>query len=257
MGFDGTPLAIRNLMPAISLSCPRWAFRFLGAALLGLIASCQTSRESVYGNKPGPRGFGTVILDAGHGGRDSGARARGQMEKSLTLDIAQRVKKELAGDFRVVMIRDGDQFVDLDDRVQKANRYNDAVLVSVHFNYGPRRLGGPETYYWRVDSYSLARRLHQNLTTACPAKSGSRGLVRRRLRLTRNPEIPCVLVECGYLTNAREAALLTTPAYRDKLAKAIANALKDQKRHGDAGMGKLPEPIFAPPSKGSDARDSF
>jgi N-acetylmuramoyl-L-alanine amidase len=245
------------MMSAPTFPCRRLLPRLFCLALLCLLASCQTSRESIYGNKPGPKGFGTVVLDAGHGGKDSGARARGQTEKSLTLDIAKRVKSELDGDFRVVLMRKGDEFVDLDDRVTKANRYHDAVLVSVHFNYGPRRLGGPETYYWRVDSYSLARRLHQNLVAACPAKSGSRGLVRRRLRLTRNPEIPCVLVECGYLTNAREAALLTTPAYRDRLAKAIANALKDQKRHGDAGMGKLPEPIFAPPSKGSDARDSF
>ncbi|WP_009963473.1 N-acetylmuramoyl-L-alanine amidase family protein [Verrucomicrobium spinosum] len=225
--------------------------------LFSLLAACQTPHESVYGNKPGPKGFGTVVLDAGHGGKDSGARARGQTEKTLTLDIAQRVKKELAGDFRVVMIRDGDQFVDLEDRVRKANRYDGGVLVSIHFNYGPRRLAGPETYWWRVDSSSLARRLHKNLTTACTVEAGNRGLVRRRLRLTRNPEIPCVLVECGYLTNAREAALLKTPEYRAKLARAIADALKDQKRHGDAGMGPLPAPIIAPPSKGSDVRDSY
>ncbi|WP_051946466.1 N-acetylmuramoyl-L-alanine amidase [Verrucomicrobium sp. BvORR106] len=246
------------MMPPSISQLPKPAFRLLGAALLGLLAACQTaSHQEIYGNKPGPKGFSTVVLDAGHGGKDSGARARGQMEKELTLDIAQRVKKELAGDFRVVMIRDGDQFVDLDDRVRKANRYDGGVLVSVHFNYGPRRLAGPETYWWRVDSSSLARRLHQNLMSACSVESGNRGLVRRRLRLTRNPEIPCVLVECGYLTNAREAALLKTPEYRAKLARAIANALKDQKRHGDAGMGPLPAPIIAPPSKGSDARDSF
>ncbi|WP_081887741.1 N-acetylmuramoyl-L-alanine amidase [Verrucomicrobium sp. BvORR034] len=245
------------MMSAPTFPCWRLLPRLCCLALLSLLAACQTPHESVYGNKPGPKGFSTVVLDAGHGGKDSGARARGQMEKSLTLDIAQRVKKELAGDFRVVMIRDGDQFVDLDDRVRKANRYDGGVLVSIHFNYGPRRLAGPETYWWRVDSSSLGRRLHKNLLAACSVESGNRGLVRRRLRLTRNPEIPCVLVECGYLTNAREAALLKTPEYRAKLAKAIANALKDQKRHGDAGMGPLPAPIIAPPSKGSDARDSF
>ncbi|MEZ0388424.1 MAG: N-acetylmuramoyl-L-alanine amidase [Verrucomicrobium sp.] len=242
----------------VSRSLPSPAWVLSGLAGLLLLSSCQTaSHHEIYGSKPGPKGFRTVVLDAGHGGKDSVARAKGQMEKTLTLDIANRVRNELKGSFKVVMTRDEDEFIELDERVRKANRYDDAVLLSIHFNYGPRRLGGPETYYWRVDSYSLARRLNQKLLAAAPVETGNRGLVRRRLRLTRNPEIPCVLIECGYLTNNREAALLKTTAYRDQLAKAIASAIKEQDRLGDAGMGKLPEAIIAPPSKGSDARDRF
>lgn len=226
-----------------------------------LLASCSSptgSRtKSTYGDKAGPQGFSTVVLDAGHGGRDSGAKVRGQMEKTLVLDITKKIKAELTPQFKVVMVRDSDVFVELNDRVAKANRYSDAVLVSVHLNHGPRRIAGSETYYWRTDSYSLAKRIQRNLSAAISGERGNRGLVRRRLRLTRNPEIPSVLLECGYLTNPQEAAKLGNASYRSKLAKAIAKGIKDQAAHGDAGMGPLPKPIYMPPSKASDRRDSL
>ena len=231
-------------------------------ATLLFLSACQSplgvvgiggSTRSTYGDKPGPKGFSTVIVDAGHGGKDSGAVARGLMEKKLALDIAKRLKGDLSPHFKVVLMRDSDRFVELDDRVRIASRYGDGVLVSVHLNYGPRRRGGPETYYWRTDSYALARRVQRNLNVATSSGSNS-GLVRRRLRLTRNPTIPCLLVECGYLTNAKDASRLSGSGYRERLAGAIARAIKDQSAYGDEGMGPLPKPIYAPLSKGTDAR---
>lgn len=214
-------------------------------------------RGSQYGDRPGPKGFSTVVVDAGHGGKDSGTRGRGAFdsEKNLALDMAKRVKSQLGGSFKVVMTRNSDTFVDLNDRVRMANRYTDGVLVSLHFNEGPRRLGGPETYYWRTDSYSLARRVQRNISAAAPIENGNRGLVRRRLRLTRNPVIPGILVECGYLTNYGEQKLLKSTAYRDKLARAIASAIREQAANGDAGMGPLPKPIYAPMSTSRDRRE--
>lgn len=230
----------------------------LGLCLLSVLASCQSSyyprSRSIYGDRPGPQGFSTVIVDAGHGGRDSGARARGLQEKQLALDVARRLRSELWPGFKVVMVRDADSFVELDNRVSIANRYGDAILVSIHFNYGARRRAGPETYYWRSDSYALAKRVQRNLSALAPYESGNAGLVRRRLRLTRNPALPCILIEGGYLTNASEAKLVATSSYRERLAEAIAKAIRDQAQYGDAGMGPIPKPIYAPPSKATDAR---
>lgn len=211
-------------------------------------------QASVYGNRPGPQGFRTVVLDAGHGGRDDGARANRLVEKTLALDIAKRVRAELEPDFRVIMTRTDDRFIDLDDRVAIANRHPGAVLVSIHLNHGRRWRSGPETYWWRVDSFSTARRMQRHLAGACPHEHGNAGLVRRRLRLTRNPVIPCLLLECGFLTSRQDASLLATSTYRDRLAGAIARALREQTLAGDAGMGPLPAPIFAPPSRAGDAR---
>jgi N-acetylmuramoyl-L-alanine amidase len=116
-------------------------------------------------------------------------------------------------------------------------------------------LAGPETFYWRVDSYGLARRL-QSAMSSVSVGHNSRGLTRRRLRLTRNPTIPCVLIECGYLSNYREAAAIRTESYRERLAQAIASAIQDQSRLGD-GAVTLPAARWDPPSKASDGRDSW
>lgn len=236
-------------------------FALIALALAGCESPMQTpftqssSGLDEYGNRPGPRGFGTVIIDAGHGGKDNGARRNGLTEKTLALDMARRLRSELSG-FRVVMMRDSDSFVDLDDRVRFANRYPDAILVSLHFNDSiATRFCGPETYWWRVDSYTLARRIEQHLSAASPFHN-NRDLVRRRLRLTRNPMIPCVLVECGYLSNPSEARSISDSAFRGKLARAIASAIHEQCAVGDGNLGPLPRFIKSPPSRHTDARGS-
>lgn len=235
---------------------------FSGLCGLALLASCAgplggSAGRDAWGHRPGPRGFKAVIIDAGHGGHDAGATSHtsGQQEKNLTLDMAQRIRAELRGSFKTVLMRRDDTFVDLDERVVRANRYGDAILVSMHFNSGARHLRGPETYYWRVDSHGLAVRLQRAMAQACPGEGSSRGLVRRRLRLTRNPQIPCVLMEGGYLSHPAEARLISAPGYRQRLATAIASAIRAQAALGDAGTGPLPPPLSEPPSRASDARE--
>jgi N-acetylmuramoyl-L-alanine amidase len=228
------------------------------AAVLSLV-SCGSSNvnHDAWGHRPGPRGFKTVIIDAGHGGDDPGAVSRHtrQQEKTLTLDMAKRLRAELRGSFRTVLMRDNDSFIDLDERVRRANRHGDAILVSIHFNAGPPHVRGPETYYWRVDSHGLAVRLQRAMTAACPAETANRGLVRRRLRLTRNPEIPCVLLECGYLSHPSESRLIADSGYRRKLTAAIASAIRTQAAIGDSGTGPLPRPLYEPPSRPTDAAE--
>ncbi|MDP3851857.1 MAG: N-acetylmuramoyl-L-alanine amidase [Luteolibacter sp.] len=228
-----------------------------------LLASCaapgirSSSGRDEWGHRAGPRGFKTVIIDAGHGGSDPGAVSRHtrQLEKDLTLDMAKRIRAELGGGFRCILMRSDDTFIDLDERVARAKRHGDAILISMHFNSGPAHVRGPETYYWRVDSHGLAVRLQRAMTAASPAESSNRGLVRRRLRLTRNPEIPCVLIEGGYLSHSAESQLIANPAYRRKLASAIASAIRGQSADGDAGTGPLPRPLHEPPSRPSDTRE--
>jgi basic membrane lipoprotein Med (substrate-binding protein (PBP1-ABC) superfamily) len=118
--------------------------------------------------------------------------------------------------------------------VSRANAHPEAILVSMHYNYGGTNTRGPETFYWRMDSYSLAKRIQRELSAAVPSQNGNRGLVRRRIRLTRNPEIPCVLVEGGYLSQASESRLIADAGYRQRLAKAIAKGIRDQAAYGDA-----------------------
>ena len=91
----------------------------------------------------------TVVLDAGHGGRDPGAAGLdGLVEKDLTLDLARRMRDRLTRwGFRVVMTRDGDETVELSERAARADAARGDVFVSLHVNASPRpALGGVETY---------------------------------------------------------------------------------------------------------------
>jgi len=236
--------------------------RPLVALLIPILAGCGAGggagavswERDYWGHRPGPRGFQRVILDAGHGGHDPGAvsRSTGDREKDLALDTVKRVRRKLGGRVDVELMRSDDRFVDLDDRVDRASRRDGTILVSIHYNAGASYQRGPEVYYWRVDSHGLATRIQRELERVTPVESGNRGKVRRRLRLTRNPNVPSVLVECGYLSNAAEARLCADPGYRDRLAAAIAGAILEQQRLGDAGTGSLPPPINKPPSRPTD-----
>ena len=239
-------------------SISKSALVVLSAAFFASCAAPSTGSSSgrdVYGHRPGPKGFKTVIIDAGHGGKDGGATSAHtcQKEKDLALDTAKRIAGELRKDFKVILMRSDDTFIDLDERVIRANRHGGAILVSMHYNSGPSFIRGPETYYWRVDSHGLATRCQQAMASVSPAETGNRGLVRRRIRLTRNPEIPCLLLEGGYLSNAAESRQISDPAYRQRLANGIAAAIRTQAAIGDAGTGPLPRPINAPPSRPTDA----
>ena len=115
--------------------------------------------------------FSTVVIDAGHGGKDSGGVSRRGAsiflrEKDLTLDTAKRVRDELrrAG-LRTLMMREDDHFVELDDRVSFANRQGrGAVLVSIHYDaVSSNAPHGAKTFFWRADSHGLATRIQQQL----------------------------------------------------------------------------------------------
>ena len=211
-----------------------------------------------WGHRAGPQGFTTVILDAGHGGKDSGAVSptTGLKEKDLALDTVKRVQRQLGGKVRTVLMRNDDTFIELDDRAARASGKSNTILVSIHYNSSGAGVRGPETYYWRVDSHGLATRIQRNIESVSPAESGNRGMVRRRLRLTRNPDVPCVLVEIGYLSNSAEAKLCADPNYRERMAGAVAQAILAQQQSGDAGTGPLPIPIFKPPSRPTDPEGS-
>jgi N-acetylmuramoyl-L-alanine amidase len=200
--------------------------------------------------------FTTVLIDPGHGGKDNGGTSGRlspyQREKDLTLDTAKRVRDELkrAG-LRTLMTREDDHFVELDDRVAMGNQLGaGAILVSIHYNAtGSSRPNGVQTFFWHANSHGLATRIQQAVVTSTGETNN--GVTRRRLRLTRNPDIPCVLCECAYLTNPTENAKAAQDSYRQLIANGIANGILQQYRLGDEGIPPVPE-IWAPLSRGSD-----
>ena len=192
----------------------------IGAALLCALALTLAGCAS-----PGGGGrFRTVVLDAGHGGIDRGARGvYGSLEKKYALDTTKRVEKGLrrAG-YRVIMTRRGDYFVSLPKRAAISNRQRGAVFVSIHYNwarnYGAR---GTETFYHSSKAYPLAANIQRELSRF----SNNRGVKRARFHVLRNNVRPAVLVEGGFLSNAYEARKVRSPFYRQRIADAIVRGI--------------------------------
>ena len=193
-----------------------------------LLTSCGTT--SAIRVKDTTRTFTTVVVDAGHGGRDNGAfRRYGGAEKNATLDVATRLASKLReSQFRVIMTRSSDVFIPLDQRAAISNRQKNAIFVSVHFNDSGRRgIRGFETYYHSPAARTLAYRIQQHLLTLPGAVN--RGVKTANFRVLRKAEYPAVLVECGFLSNRKEGAAARSASRRDDLADRIAEAIVDER----------------------------
>src|SRR5215472_17414749 len=215
---------------------------FITLALVASFAGCSTVRTPSVKNTG--KIFNTVVVDAGHGGKDSGAYRRyGPPEKMVALDVAQRLDHKLReSQLKTVMTRDSDVFIPLNDRVAMENSQKNAIFVSIHFNDSPRRkTRGFETYYHSGASVDLADRIQQKLTTIPNSANG--GVHTANFRVLRLANCPAVLVECGYLSNRSEGNQARDSEYRELLADRIAEAIVEQ-RFG-SGVYRTPPQLAA------------
>jgi N-acetylmuramoyl-L-alanine amidase len=220
---------------------PRLVTRIVTLGFVALLAACST--VGTPGVKNTSKTFSTVIVDAGHGGKDSGAfRRYGPPEKMVTLDVAQRLDRKLReSQVKTVMTRNSDVFIPLNDRVATENKEKNAVFVSIHFNDSrKRKTRGFETYYHSSASFDLASRIQQKLMTIPNSANG--GVHTANFRVLRLANCPAVLVECGYLSNRSEGNQARDWEYRELLADRIAEAIVEQ-RYG-AGVYR-PSPQIA------------
>ena len=201
-------------------------------ALLGLVALFLAGCAGVDRGTVDITDFNRVVVDAGHGGHDSGAISRGRRriaEKEMALDLARRLERHLqnAG-FQTEMTRTGDRFVSLDERVAISNRRRKSLFVSIHFNDSRKRgIHGAEIYHNGVGTYGLAAKLEHSLNRVpgCRvrfAKTAS-------YRVLRKSNGPAVLLECGYLSSPAELARCMRAEYRERMAAAIAQAIVEQR----------------------------
>jgi N-acetylmuramoyl-L-alanine amidase len=223
------------------------------AFLLGSLTACSTTRN-LFGGGGGAKNttktFNIVVVDAGHGGKDSGAYRRyGPPEKIATLDVAKRLDQKLReSQIKTVMTRSTDVFIPLDERVAIENRQKNAIFVSVHFNDSRRRgIHGYETYYHSAASRELAERIQSKLMEI--PHSANRGVHTANFRVLRNAVYPAVLVECGFLSNRMEGGQARDDEYRELLADKIAEAIVEQ-RYGPKVYKAQAQASTAPAAKG-------
>lgn len=167
----------------------------------------------------------TIVVDAGHGGKDSGARGSRALEKDHALDIARRLRRHLeARGATVLMSRDSDTFISLQGRVDFANSRRANLFVSVHINASVNKsASGTETYYYTAQSQALAREVHKELVKSTGLKD--RGLRQARFFVVRKTWMPSILTECAYISNAGDEAMLAQATNREKIAAGISRGV--------------------------------
>src|SRR5437763_13799311 len=226
-------------------------YRILLLISSAFLAACATTREPAeVGTKNTSKSFNTVVVDAGHGGKDNGAyRAFGGAEKIATLDVATRLARKLReSDLKIVMTRSTDVFIPLEQRVAIENAQKNSIFVSIHFNDSRRRgIHGFETYYHAANSYDLANRIQSKLMTI--PHSANRGVHTANFRVLRLANYPAVLVECGFLSNRLGGGQARDAEYRETLADRIAEAVVEQ-RYGSGVYHAAKSAAAQPPSEG-------
>ena len=174
-----------------------------------------------------------IVIDPGHGGSDVGTMHGGLSEKELTLDMAKRLRAILIGrGWEVKMTRESDVDVyapndsphdELQARDDIANKAGARLFVSIHvnafINSGPY---GTTTYISKPDDVAFAHFVESHL-----AADGTKddGIIKSHLYVTLHARMPAVLIETAFLTNPGDYALLTSAAWRQKVAQEIADGI--------------------------------
>lgn len=178
-----------------------------------------------------------IILDAGHGGTDSGAvgtlNGSKVLEKDLTLAITYKVKNILESKgYTTLMTREGDTLPSLVERPTMANEANAAIFVSIHINScDSESPNGVEVYYSlenNGDTYGTTSEVFaENLLERMQRymKATNRGVKTANHAVTRRCNMPASLVEIGFISNTRELELMCTDEYQDKAAEGIAEGI--------------------------------
>ena len=193
--------------------------------------------------------FDTVIVDAGHGGHDAGARGVYGYEKDFALKMSYILKDSLQKKgFKVILSRPNDTFISLGGRVAIANATPRSIFISLHFNSGGSAASGIETFALtpQGSAASLERgggfnyngltgNSHDSaniaLATAVHAmvisrfKFVDRGIKRAQWSVLTGCKRPGILFEGGFVTNGNECRLIASDTYRTSVASAIADAV--------------------------------
>ncbi|MEH2193748.1 MAG: N-acetylmuramoyl-L-alanine amidase [Nostoc sp.] len=174
-----------------------------------------------------PRGKLLVVIDPGHGGKDSGAPGLGGLlEKDVILPIGKRVAAILEQHgVQAVLTRDADFFVELQGRVEIAQRVNATAFVSIHANSVDNRpdVNGLEVYYYD-SGYDLAE-VVRNTILQDIGTIKNRGTRKARFYVLRKSSMPSILVETGYMTGREDNPRLATREYQNQMAEAIARGI--------------------------------
>lgn len=175
-----------------------------------------------------------IVIDAGHGGEDPGKISTdGTLEKDINLQIAKKVHDKLKNmGLDVVMTREDDSMAgskveDMRQRVEKINKISPALAVSIHQNsYSDPTVKGAQVFYFAGSEESrLAATLMQQELSQLDSENTRQLKENTTFFLLKKTKVPTIIVECGFLSNPKEAEKLIQEEYQDKLAETICNGI--------------------------------
>jgi N-acetylmuramoyl-L-alanine amidase len=174
-----------------------------------------------------------IYLDAGHGGKDSGAVGNGLYEKNVVLDLQKRIIDKLNQykDVQINTSRTTDVFLELSARANKANKWGADCFISLHLNSASASSAkGFETFIYNgsVGNSTVAFQnvMHQEIWRQIGPNTTDRGKKRANFAVIRETNMKAILVENLFVSNSAEAGLLKTSSFLDRLAQGYVNGLE-------------------------------
>jgi N-acetylmuramoyl-L-alanine amidase len=181
-----------------------------------------------------------IVLDPGHGGKDSGATGHGLLEKNLNLDIARKVGTFLNDyDCEVIYTRKDDQTVSLIERSNLANEAKADLFLSIHINASNGKGEGFESFIFSGLSETMTagiqKIIHGHVMDYLDAfKIANRGMKEANFHVLRETQMPAVLLENLFIDHPKDAELLKDTEFIEglslKITKGIADAMNLKKR---------------------------
>ncbi len=185
-----------------------------------------------------------ILIDAGHGGEDSGALGYDTKikESDIVLNISYKLKDILnSSGFYVIMTRDTDVLLyspevnksrksqDLQNRVDVMNKYDIDIALSIHLNtYSQRKYYGAQVFYNSSSNEKnqlLAQILQETLVKDLDPNNNRKAKNKKDIYILKKSNIPTALIECGFLSNPDEELLLSTEQYQQKIAESIYHGI--------------------------------
>ena len=189
--------------------------KFIGLAVLTMTMAFTTVEKK------------TIVIDVGHGGHDNGTTASGFNEKEIALNIANKIKgMNKNSNIEIILTRDTDEFLTLNERVNKINQLKPDFVISLHVNSTDNgKENGKEIFVsdknsQKEKSGDLALKLFYGFN------DGKVEIKKADFYLLKNVEYPIALVELGYLTNKNDREILTNEKGQSELAESILNVIK-------------------------------
>lgn len=173
----------------------------------------------------------TIVIDAGHGGKDFGVQIGGEVEKSIVESIANKINLlNGKGEIEVILLRKGDSFFEISERVSEINKINPSLLISLHLNASKNvKENGINAYVCKQNEfYDKSVKFAKNLVEQIANQELAKGEVKNaNFLILKNSKCPALLLEIGYLSNENDKTYLTSEKGQNEIANKIYKFLKE------------------------------